>query len=140
MMQFVIHRPYLGSPSIPQNLWLLLKPSRNVIWSLKRQTSNNNRQNSAVSLAIWYYMYMWSNFHITFSIYIILYCHLTRPFPYYSLFTFIMSSKLWCNDFICNIVYSLMSYSYSNVTYTIKNRKDTYIKTVQVKGSLVIRN
>ena len=28
---------------------------------------------------------------------------------FYSLFTFTMSSKLRCDDFICNIIYSLMT-------------------------------
>ena len=43
-----------GKSVHPQNLWLLFKSSRNSICFLKRRKSNNNRQNSAFLLAIWY--------------------------------------------------------------------------------------
>ena len=52
-----------------------------------------------------------------------------------SLFTFMMTSKLVCDDFICIIVYSLMSYVHDytvtqemdwNFTYTKKNGRKIY--------------
>ena len=61
------------------------------------------------------------------------------------MFTFTMTSKSGCDDFICNMVYSLM-YNVNNeamdwcLTYTDKNGKDIYMQMVQEQTFLVILN